>query len=263
MVEREASEPVDDLAALRTDPIVSEIVDGEVEQLVGKDDDPGNPSLGCLPLLMAGSLAIGALVAVNVAHDSAEKNKNKADTEQVAPTTTPVSPESIMPNFEGITPDYFGPACSVETRTIKSGDTVFGLTTKGLEGDASFTNAVFAWNLNFIKEQAQKDKALEDPNNIPLNHKIKIQTNCTYVYPVRAVRDYENFDYSSSTEPPISHYERTLVFQNYKGTDKKTHHLTRVTYVTDKDGNAQNVDTCYPMVCYEYVVGAPEAPEYP
>lgn len=211
-----------------------------------------------MALVMVAGVAFEVAWIEAAIHDGNANDKVTGKTEQPSTTTT----TTIAPNLSNIKPDYSGSVCYSQDRTIKPGDTVFGLTTVGLEKNDYFKNAVFGWNLNYIKEQSQKDPALSDPNNIPIGHKLRIQTDCLDLRPVRPVRDWENFDNNdSNSQPSISHYKRHVTYQSYTGTDNKKHNDVAVNYVTDEQGSFKEVEYCEPAPdCYNYVAGAPEQP---
>ena len=217
--------------------------------------------------LLFGVLVLGTttMVALTEAdsHDSQANDSVKGKTEQPAPA--PTTTTTIAPTLSSIGPDYGGPACSSKEVTIKPGDTVFGLTTKGLKDryyGHYYVDQIFAWNLDYIKEQSKKDLVLADPGSIPIGHKLKIQTDCLFLDPVIPERDYANFDYDSSNpdaKPPIDGYRRIMKYQFYEGTDGKTHNLVEVDYSSNSKGEFLAVEDCYPdPECYDYVAGMPK-----
>jgi hypothetical protein len=254
MTERQQKEP--DLEALEID---ANIVGSSPEAAPNMRKPLGWRSAVALPLISV--LGIFVLAEAEATHhDNFSNDSLVGKTEQ--PTTYPTTSITLAPSLSGVGPSYYGPACSSEERTIKPGDTLFGLSTAGMQGNDAFTNEVFGWNLNYVKEQSKKDSELVDPDNIPIGHKLKIETDCIDVEGVHPVRGYTNFDYSDTNSvPPVTSYERRMTYQNYQGTDKKTHHLVTVNYETDKQGKPEKVEYCEPVPdCYAYVAGAPDQP---
>jgi len=209
-------------------------------------------------------VVVGGLAYLSTEGGGNDKSSKLAKDRSAKAAPEPTTTTTIGPSLANIKPDYYGPVCSSETRTIKPGDTVFGLTTVGLKTDTYFLDQVFGWNLDYLKNQAKKDPALANPNDIAIGQKLKIETDCLEMWAVEPVRDWEHFKYDDThpnAQPKVLYHERPVEFQFYPGTDGKTHNLVTVNYKSDPKGHPLAVESCEPSPkCYDYVAGAPSHP---
>jgi hypothetical protein len=209
--------------------------------------------------LATASLAAGIAVGSNKAPSPSVKNKPAQKTtltpKKRALATTAIAglrAELIVnANFSGVT-------CTPVSKTIQAGETPFGLSTVGLHEDPFFMDAVFAKNLSFLRRQAETNPALADPNDIPVDTKLKILDNCVEYYPEYYYAEFSSKKHSSTQAAPTRLVaNRTLVFQNYVGSDDKTHHDVTVDYNIELN-DTFDVDYCMPSpACYQYVIDAP------
>jgi hypothetical protein len=154
--------------------------------------------------------------------------------------------------------NFFGENCISQTHTIKLGETVFSLSAAGLREDPEFMDAVFAWNLSYVHEQAKKNKALANLNDLSIGTKVKIYGDCISYEPVW--KSYIYNPNNPNAQPTLGNV-RELVYQNYQGTDGKTHHSVTVDYQSSPRGELLRVEDCEPSPgCFDYVAGAPSHP---
>lgn len=211
---------------------------------------------------VVGALTIAVLVNNNVdTKPNGEPRTTQASTPHPSTSSIPGSSTTnttIAPG--GTYPGTFsGYSCSSEEETIRSGDTIFGLTTNGLHasGYEYFEAAIFTWNLHYLQTQAKTNKALVNPNDIPVGEKIKVYSNC-----INILRVWSNYSYNNPAgQPTISGYTREAIYQDYTGANDRTHNLVTIDYKSNKSGQFLGVEDCYPSpTCYTYVVGAPSKP---
>jgi hypothetical protein len=214
-------------------------------------DSRGN---GFMAVILAVSTTALLLNGVTVAY-----NNDVSDGSSSARHDKPITiiPKTMAPPTQ-YAADFGGVACDSEGRTIKSHNTIFGLSTVGLHADTSFMNAVYEWNLQYVQDQSATNPALANPNDIPIGTKVKIMANCVSYNPV-----WEDYEYTSNKPNAKAKlvFERELVYQDYTGLTGQTHHLTTVDYSSNKNGALRGVIDCDPSpTCYAYVEGAPIHP---
>ncbi len=136
--------------------------------------------------------------------------------------------------------------CHPETVRIHEGNTIYGLTTAGLARNDYMTNWVFQWNLEEIAKQAETDPALQNPSDIPIEHKVSILRNCAMVG-----WTWRDWEYGTDKNPV---YERDVTYQDFHGTDGQVHHDVTVTYVAERAGKITNqIVDCRELDCLDYV----------
>jgi hypothetical protein len=171
---------------------------------------------------------------------------SKDKTEQPAPATiNPSAPPTTIAPLGTYNPNLETTACYTHTYTVQPGDTIFGLSTQGLQGDSYFMNSVFAWNLQNLAQKAQQDSSLKDPNIVAINKKVPILDNCILVGPI----------FGTYSHTPY----RTVEFQSYQSADGRNHNnLTTVYYGSSATGDFIDVLDCRPQPdCTKYVEGMP------
>lgn len=210
---------------------------------------------------VVGSLLLIAVLAEGEAsnHDSTAKalDKKAAPAAQPLPSTTPSTPTTIGPStkFDTTTETL---SCSYSDRTIQAGDTIFSLTTVGLNDKSTFMDEIYEWNLKDIAKQAETDPTLQDPNHLAPGQKLKILNNCVRVSPVYPSYDFSHYDSSNPSATAISGYWRRIDYQVYSGTDGQVHNGVSVVYAANGAGDLLDVKNCEPSrECSSYVAGAP------
>ena len=171
------------------------------------------------------------------------------------PVTDP-APSRAKPEFKPagtFTPDKNHLNCDREERTIQPGDTVYGLTTVGLDSDPAdgMKDMIYTANLQYIAKQAETDPGLRNPNSIRVGQKIKILDNCVWIG-----RVIEN-----TWSAKIPTYFRWASYESFAGDDGRLHHEVEIAYTTDLQGHFDAIEICNPSPdCYSYIAGAPKPP---